>query len=308
MRIVCVSLCVIVANQAEQLRMVLHASPLRSAKLACKIYSLFQLQSFQRKRMPLRYAILAICFYVCHGFAYCAPKEVVLLIGEALDEKGSPRALAPARRALLSYLEQALNVKFEIRMYPWARVESNAANGEGIVLGLSKNVDRLARFHFSEAAYANNLWLVTRSDSRFSFNSIQDLKGKSIGAVRGFSYGPEFDLAKNKVFHVEEDISSRSSRLKKLLSKRMDALLVYQLSTDSAEEVEAGINAFMANEVKDMALPAKVSFSVLPKPLQVDFIYFCIAKNKDDGLIARINAALANGRKTGDLARALKGP
>ncbi|GGC81641.1 hypothetical protein GCM10011396_31100 [Undibacterium terreum] len=231
-----------------------------------------------------------------------------MLIGEALDEKGSPRALAPARRALLSYLEQALNVKFEIRMYPWARVESNAANGEGIVLGLSKNVDRLARFHFSEAAYANNLWLVTRSDSRFSFNSIQDLKGKSIGAVRGFSYGPEFDLAKNKVFHVEEDISSRSSRLKKLLSKRMDALLVYQLSTDSAEEVEAGINAFMANEVKDMALPAKVSFSVLPKPLQVDFIYFCIAKNKDDGLIARINAALANGRKTGDLARALKGP
>ncbi|MFZ6646502.1 substrate-binding periplasmic protein [Undibacterium sp. TJN25] len=258
--------------------------------------------------MTFRYAIAVFLLFLCCGFAHGAPGSVILLAGEALDEKGSQRPLGATHRRLLAYLERMLDVRFDVRMYPWGRLDLYARNGEGLVLGLSKNTERAGYLHFSDAAYANNLWLVTRSDTPFPFNSMQDLAGKKIGAVRGYSYGEEFDRGRNRVFQVEEDISSRSSRLKKLLSRRMDALLVYQLATDSAEEVESGINSFMASEVKDMLVPRSLSFRVLPRPMQTENVYFSIAAEKDRGIIASINDALAKGRKSGELARILKAP
>ena len=258
--------------------------------------------------MNIRCAIAAFLLFLCSGAVHCAPSSVILLAGEALDEKGNQRPLGATHRRLLNYLEHVLDVRFDVRMYPWSRLELSTRNGEGMALGLTKNPERLAGLHFSDAAYANNLWLVTRSDASFPFNSMQDLAGKKIGAVRGYNYGEEFDRNRNRVFQIEEDISSRSSRLKKLLSKRMDALLVYQLATDSAQEVELGINGFMASEVKDMPLPANLSFRVLPRPLLTESVYFSIAAGKDTGIIASINDALAKGRRSGELARILKGP
>ncbi|WP_394779603.1 substrate-binding periplasmic protein [Undibacterium sp.] len=258
--------------------------------------------------MHIRCAVTALLLFLCSGAVHCASSSVVLLAGEALDDKGNQRPLGATHRRLLNYLERVLDVRFDVRTYPWSRLELSARNGEGLALGLSKNPERLTAMHFSDAAYANNLWLVTRSDASFTFNSMQDLAGKKIGAVRGYSYGEEFDSGRNRVFQIEEDISSRPSRLKKLLSRRMDALLVYQQATDSAEEVELGINRFMASEVKDTPLPANVSFHVLPRPLQTESVYFCIAAGKDAGIIASINDALAKGRKSGELARVLKAP
>jgi polar amino acid transport system substrate-binding protein len=223
-----------------------------------------------------------------------APHSVTLLLGDTLDAQGRQKPLKPSRRKLFDYLEQELNVAFQVKTYPWPRAESNARAGAGLIFGLPKNAERLRDLRYSEPASNNTLWLVTRSDATFPFNTLDDLRGKTIGAVRGYTYGDEFERRRNKLFRVENDIASRSVRLQRLLLKRVDAVLLVQPSGEPAQEVEAELRAFAAPFIKELNLPADVSVSVLPKPVQADSgEYFAIAYDQDNGLIDRINAALA---------------
>jgi polar amino acid transport system substrate-binding protein len=235
--------------------------------------------------------------------ARCAPQTVPLIMGEALDDRGKQKPISPRHRKVLDFLELALDIRFEVRHYPWIRGERNAREGEGLIFGLSKTPEHLQHFHFSDVVSSRNLWLVTRSDAKFKFNSIQDLRGKSVGAVRGYDYGADFEQAKNTVFRFGSgDVSSREMRLTRLMLKRIDVVLVFAPASETAAQAEANINVFMANRLKSLRLAPEVSFSVLPKPLMAgDFQHFAIAAHKDDGIIARIDAALESGKKSGAL-------
>lgn len=226
------------------------------------------------------------------------PQSLTLLLGDTLDLSGKQQPLKPWRRKLFDYLEQELNISFDIKSYPWPRAERHARDGAGLIFGLPKNADRLRDLRFSDPASSNTLWLVTRSDATFPFRTVDDLRGKTIGAVRGYSYGDDFERGRNKLFRVDDDIASRATRLHRLLLKRVDALLLYQPSSESPADIEASLEAFIRPHLKDLALPPGVHLSVLPKPLQVENgMHFAIARSHDDGLIDRINAALARQRK-----------
>ena len=251
----------------------------------------------------LRIAPLLLASALCLP-AKAEPQPVTLIVGESLDESGKIKPLRPWQLKLFEYLETELDVKFQVRMYPWARAERNARSGDGLVFGLPKNPDRLRELHYSEAVASNTLWVVTRSDATFPFESLADLKGKTIGAVRGYGYGDEFEQSRNKLFRVEDDIPSRATRLQRLLLKRVDAVLLYQPSWQNAAEVEAELRAFAAPLARELALPPGLTLSVLPRPVQVENQqFFAIAKGKDDGLIDRINAALARQQKPTSLPR-----
>lgn len=232
------------------------------------------------------------------------PQPVTLIVGEALDENGKVKPLRAWQQKLFDYLEQELDIKFEVRMYPWARAERNARGGAGLIFGLPKNPERQRELRYSDPAVRNTLWLVTRSDATFPFESLADLKGKTIGAVRGYGYGEEFEQSRNKLFRVEDDIPSRATRLQRLLLKRVDAVLLYQPSWQNAAEVEAELRTFAAPLARDLALPYGLTLSVLPRPVQVENQqFFAISRGKDDGLIDRINAALARQQKPASLAK-----
>jgi ABC-type amino acid transport substrate-binding protein len=223
-------------------------------------------------------------------------------MGEALDDTGKQKPINDRQRRQLDYFERDLNIQFEIRRYPWIRAERNALDSGGLIFGLPKSPERLKLFRFSDMVSANNLWLVTRSDKKFAFNTMEDLRGKTLGAVRGYSYGQPFDGARNTVFKVEDDVASRELRLKRLLLGRVDAILIYQPHTDTPAEIESNINTFMETHLLGMKVPAGVTFSVLPKPMQTDNqVYFAVAKQRDDGLIDKINASLARQRRAAAL-------
>jgi ABC-type amino acid transport substrate-binding protein len=241
---------------------------------------------------------VALALALCGGPARHAlaaePHIVPLLIGDTLDERGKPRPVTGAKRKLLDAVERELGIVFELRMYPWARAERYALEGAGLIYGLPKTADRLRTLRYSEPASDRNLWLVTRSDATFDFNTLEDLRGKSVGIVRGYSYGEEFDRARGKLFRTDEDISSRGTRLTRLMLKRVDAVLLYQPSTQGPKDIEAEINAFMAPRLPAIGAAANAGYRVLPKPLATDtHQYFAIARARDDGIITRINAALA---------------
>ncbi|MDE2428033.1 MAG: transporter substrate-binding domain-containing protein [Burkholderiales bacterium] len=232
------------------------------------------------------------------------PAKVVLLIRELRSDNGEIVPIREEIRQLLAYFERELRIRFEIRRYPWARLLNNAKFGEGLIFGLSKTRERQMVFQYSEAIYANYVWLVTRSDTAFDFNSIEDLQGKSVGVVRGSSYGDAFDRRRNILFHVEEDISSHASRLKKLLNRRMDVLLFGDRRTQ-AEEVDRYLHQIFAEEFGKDGSNGDAGFVVLPKPLLTDELHFAGVAPQFQVWLSKLDLAIQNGKKNGEIARIL---
>ncbi len=262
------------------------------------------------KRLPIPGLLLAAALS-CMPLAHGAPAlpAVPLLIGDTLDELGRQRPMPEVKRKLLDAVARELGVTFAPRTYPWARAERYAIDGVGLVYGLPKTADRLRALRYSDTASHNSLWLVTRSDATFPFNRLDDLRGKTVGTVRGYSYGLEFDSARGKLFRTDEDISSRGTRLTRLMLKRVDVVLLFQPDGLSAKDLEDSIRGFMASRLPAIGAAANTGFSVLPRPLSTDSgQFFAIARSKDDGIIDRINAALARIHKREEDARRLRPP
>ena len=232
------------------------------------------------------------------------PEKLVLLIRELRNEAGEIVPIREEIRQLLNFFEREIQVKFEIRRYPWTRLLNNARNGEGIVFGLSKNRERLQAFQFSEPIYANYVWLITRSDASFNYNNMLDLKGKTVGVIRGTSYGDEFDSQRNVLFQVEEDTSSNGARLKKLLNKRMD-VMVFGDRRSQPEDVTQLLIRILHSESAQVDRSLEHGFKVLSKPMLVDELHFAAAGAQYEEWIRKLNAAILAGRKSGEISRIL---
>ncbi|MFZ6718886.1 substrate-binding periplasmic protein [Undibacterium sp. Ji49W] len=227
-------------------------------------------------------------------------RDVSLLIPDPLDSKGEPAPIPQDRKRMLDYIGREADVHFELQRCPWKRILLLAEHGEGLVFGISKTGDRERMFHFSRPLYANYVWLVTRRDARFDYKSIADLKGRSVGIVAGTHYGDYFDEQKGKLFKVESDTNSVAARFNKLANRRMDVMVIQDPGSD-ARDLEERINRYFSKQQIAEGQPL-VEFSVLAKPLLVDDIHFAIRADKDDGLIQKIDAAIAKGKKQGILA------
>jgi len=208
---------------------------------------------------------------------------------------------------VLSYLEQQVHIQFEIHRYPLPRILVNVKNGEGIVFGLSKNSERLAQYVFSEPVYANTVWLVKRGDDRSTFDTLNDLKGKTIGIERGVSYGDEFDKQSKVLFKVEEDTNSYSSRVKKLMGKRMDMMLVSTYLSQPAD-VDFYLRQMIRSDDTTDEKTMQTGFSVLKKPLMKDELHFATAPGDSEKWIVKLNRAIIAGKKSGEISRLLNAP
>ncbi|MBI3285484.1 MAG: transporter substrate-binding domain-containing protein [Burkholderiales bacterium] len=230
-----------------------------------------------------------------------------LLIRELRNDSGEVVPIREDIRQLLAYFEREAHLRFEIRYYPMNRLLSNAKAGEGIVFGLSKTSERLHSLRFSEPIYANYVWLVTRQDADISFNEIGDLKGKTIGVVRGVSYGDEFEQQKHSMFTVEDDASSYVARLRKLTSKRMDIMLFGDRRSDP-KEVELYLRKLQQLDQTRPPEKSETEFKVLNKPLRNDELHFAAALHKHDAVMDQLNKAILTGKTSGELKRILLPP
>jgi ABC-type amino acid transport substrate-binding protein len=225
-----------------------------------------------------------------------------LLMSEELDERNHMIPIKPEIVRFVQYIGKASGLELEVRRYPWKRAVSNAAEGEGLIFGISKTAERLRHFKFSDPVFSDSAWLITPCDATFTYNRITDLKGKTIGIVRGTSYGEEFDTESQTLFKLEYDTNSNPARLKKLAAKRMDAIVVYSTSLDPPQ-IESLLAAEAMSSVPTPGTVSARDFCILPHPVSVLSIHFAIRPDMDHGRIARINKALAEGRKSGELER-----
>lgn len=192
---------------------------------------------------------------------------------------------------IMKYIDDRIPQAFEFELMPWKRAFEIARNGEGGIIGLSKNSARLKIFDYSEAMFLDTIILVVLKGNEFQFNGIQDLKGMVVGARRGSSYGDDFEQAKNTIFKIDVDNSGKQ-RLQKLLSGRIDVALV--------GPGRAGLN----NAIKQSELLSarRGEFVMLPTPFKRDPNYLGFARSMKMGpLLKKINKVIRKGKQSGDI-------
>lgn len=250
----------------------------------------------------LCFFIMSCCIWVstlCPAPA-SAQDHIKLYTIEEFDKNGKQVPLSPENVTLLAYLEKTLNLHFEVSRVPWRRAMDNALKSDSLLMGMSPTKARLRKYVLSDAINANGNWLITRCDASFRFQDINDLHGKLIGVVAGTTAGDVFDDQINILFKVENDTGAGITRLRKLLLRRMDALVWYGVTSDP-KEVQAQINQSYRTSTGE-ASAQKDLFCVLPKPISIVTNHFAMRISRENAhLIARISLAISKGRKSGAL-------
>jgi polar amino acid transport system substrate-binding protein len=227
------------------------------------------------------------------------PQKIPLLIRETRNEMGEIRPIRPEIQKLLNYLEQETQLSFEIRYYPMTRLIQRVMEKEGIGFGITKTKERQKQLYFSDVIFSNNVWMIVRSDDTFKFNKLADLKDKTVGVVRGMTYGDSFDQQTNKLFKVEEDVNSHTARIKKLISFRMDILLFGTWETNPTSVTQLLKSILEENKEKEST--SKLPIKVITTPLLIDELHFVSASEQDVALLNKLNLALSKGKASGEI-------
>lgn len=163
-------------------------------------------------------------------------------------------------------VEQELDVRFEIQTHPWARAYKMALYKQGGIIGISLTDKRKEIFDFNSVPlFFDTMVLITKKGKEFTFNRLEDLKGKKIGYCRGCSFGKTFEEAKKYFISIQTD-DSREQRLKMVLNNKIDAALLgpgeYALRTICKQSKVLKYN----------------DFTILKKPLVIDPNYIAFSK------------------------------
>ncbi|MBR7799457.1 substrate-binding periplasmic protein [Undibacterium fentianense] len=243
-----------------------------------------------------------LCLSMATAGSAHAQTAVTLYIQENLDVNGSPIPPDQNLMELINYFERTTNLQFNKMIVPWRRAQYETLQGNGIIYGLSRNPDRLSRFHYSQAVASQTIWAITYGKPKPKYKTIEDLRGKVISVGRGFSHGMEFEQARDIIFKVEEDASFTTARFNKLINKTNDLILWPLRVLKDQSEVETYINQVFANYsgFKD------THFDVSDQPLFYDTEHFASAKGKFEDIIAKIDKAIVEGKKSGELSKLLR--
>jgi polar amino acid transport system substrate-binding protein len=189
---------------------------------------------------------------------------------------------------IMHYVGKELDVDFKISLYPWKRAYMMATDQERGIVGLSKTTERLKIFDYSEPLYYDEVILVVKRGNEFKYETNEDLKGKTIGACRGCSFGQEYEDVK-QYLNLKPD-NNNVSRLKKLLRGRIEAAII--------SPGETGLNLAIS---KDKKL-SRDQFTILKKPIARDPNYLGFSKTLNKkAFLKSFNQALEKGYKEGEI-------
>lgn len=198
---------------------------------------------------------------------------------------------------IMESIGKKMGCKFIFKMAPWQRTYQRALGADGGIVGLSYNKERTEIFDYSDAMFYDVLLLIVKKGNEFEYNSIEDLRGKSLVASRGASYGDEWEHAvREKTFTLIEDNASIPNRLLFLLAERADVALV--------GPGLMGLN-YAISQRKDL-IDNRNQLSVIKKPFKVNPNYLGFSKKmKMTGFLKKFNAYLKEGYESGEFQKIL---
>lgn len=127
------------------------------------------------------------------------------------------------------YLNTEFNV--EIKIVPWETSLKMIKNGlADLIPTISRNEDRAAYMYFSDSYRSESAFAFYECKTKYSeINSLQDLKGKRVAVLSGYTYYEEFD--KNSSIHKEYCVKEEIM-FQKLLKGQVDVVIMNEFSGD----------------------------------------------------------------------------
>jgi polar amino acid transport system substrate-binding protein len=129
------------------------------------------------------------------------------------------------------------NITF--KMYPWPRALLMVANHKAdIVSGMYRTPEREQHYLFCDNPYyLEQVLLYVRTDSNITWNGdLSSLKGKRVGVIRGWYYGPKFDYAQR--YFVLSTSDSLTDGVKALTHGLIDLLVSNKHNSEA--DLDAG--------------------------------------------------------------------
>jgi polar amino acid transport system substrate-binding protein len=237
-----------------------------------------------RKSWPLLLLILLPLW-----FASPLPAAPPLLI--YVDEANPPfmyRKLDQAvglYPAIIRRVFAHLELVVDVRAIPWKRALMHLDQGLAGVGGIYKNTERLKKYDFSEALYMEKLNLYHHASRPFNYLILNDLKDLTVGIMRGWSYGDDFDLAKKDGLFKTEEVDGDTQNFQKLLHDRIDVVVAVEESGSIALKNYNGID-------------------VCPIPLNTQLTFLAFAKSANHtSLLKKFDQILKQMRESGEFAK-----
>ena len=188
---------------------------------------------------------------------------------------------------ILNAIKAKTGLDIKIEFFPWNRAMAMAQDGTAdAIFSLFKTAEREAFIQYpSTALYDNRTVLFTSKEYIGDIKSNDDLKGQTVGIVQGNSYGDAFD----KSTHFTKDaVSSTDVMVKKFQGGRIKLFV-------EAEEV--GNYVLKKNNVAGYRVMSHVVVT------EKSFVGVSKKSPRAQELFTKINAALADLEKSGELAK-----
>ncbi len=235
-----------------------------------------------------------------------APKAVKIFLPENRDAVGRIIPINPQLLNLLRVLGHQADLKFEFIILPWRRAQIEALAGHGLVYGFSKSTLRMSQYRYSETIIEERVWAVSDGARHFKVTGLEDLRGKYLAVGVGYSYGLDYEKAREaNIFELVEDSGSISGRLRILVSGGADLMLWPSRGFTQAKQVEHYINQTSMRDFEDPVL-RRHHFVVSTAPIFFDTVHIVAAKTHFDEALDKIDRALDVLKKNGRLAQALQ--
>ena len=233
-------------------------------------------------RKPV-FLFFVLCLFFCHNL------EAKILTLAYVDfppyefiENGQPRGV-------LVTIVKRIFIKSEIpivlKYLPFKRAYEDTKYGriDGL-FNFYKTEARTQFFDYTIPIIKNPLVIFIKNDAKIEFNEIVDLKGLTIGVMRGYTYGTEFD--ESELF-VREPTNSHESNFNKLIARRIDAYPC---------DKRVGLHIAKKNN-----LTGKIK--ILPKPLSIMDGHIGFTKGKHNKVIHKINEVILEMKANGEIDR-----
>jgi polar amino acid transport system substrate-binding protein len=201
-----------------------------------------------------------------------------------LDEANPPFMYADGGKpaglynALISEAFKRAGIAAEIAAVPWRRALAELDAGRNAVGGIYMNANRLKKYDYSDKLSDEVIVLYVPAAKAGSFKGIDSLKGMTIGVIRGWSYGDDFDNAVKTGAIKTEAITDEAQSMAKLAMGRLDGVVAVKQSGDSI--------------ITRQSLEGKVAAVAPPLSVNAAFVAFNKTAGKLD-VVQKFNAALA---------------
>ncbi len=215
--------------------------------------------------------LFGFCAVAHSGELICVDTSVPPLMYQA---NGKAIGVYPA---LLAEISKRSGVELDVVAIPWKRALLELDAGRAGNGALYKNSERVKKYDFSNELFSEVQIIYVRSGKKFTFTGVDSLKGKTIGVIRGWSYGDAFDAAVKAGEITMEEVNSDQQNFSKLSLGRVDAII-------SIRETAAA--AIAAGDYKDKVV-------ALEPPLSVSPAYIAFAKSAHKlPVIEKLNKAI----------------